>query len=442
MNVKVENLEKNMAKLTIEVDADKVDEALNKEYNRQKNKMSVPGFRKGKVPRQMIEKMYGPEIFYEGASNILLQETYPEAYDESGLEIVSQPKVEIEQLEKGKPFIYTAEVAVKPEVTLGKYMGITVTKVDTDVTDAEIEERLKEEQKKSAREVKVEDRAVENGDVVDIDFEGFKDGVAFDGGKGEHYKLEIGSHSFVDTFEDQLVGKNIGDDVEVNVTFPEDYGQPSLAGAPALFKVHIHGITVKELPELDDDFAGDAGFDSMDEYKEDIKKSLAETKEKNARREQEDEAVEKIVADSKMDIPEAMIEHQIDNEIREMSQSMRYQGLSFDQYLQFTGMTMDKMREQIRPESLKRIQSSLVLEAIAKAENVEANDADIEKEIEEMASMYGMKPEDLNHNIGDEERENMKKDICIKKALDIVMDNSKKRAKAKKKAKDEGEAEE
>lgn len=442
MNVKVENLEKNMAKLTIEVDADKVDEALNKEYNRQKNKMSIPGFRKGKVPRQMIEKMYGPEIFYEGASNILLQETYPEAYDESGLEIVSQPKVEIEQLEKGKPFIYTAEVAVKPEVTLGKYMGITVTKVDTDVTDAEIEERLKEEQKKSAREVKVEDRAVENGDVVDIDFEGFKDGVAFDGGKGEHYKLEIGSHSFVDTFEDQLVGKNIGDDVEVNVTFPEDYGQPSLAGAPALFKVHIHGITVKELPELDDDFAGDAGFDSMDEYKEDIKKSLAETKEKNARREQEDEAVEKIVADSKMDIPEAMIEHQIDNEIREMSQSMRYQGLSFDQYLKFTGMTMDKMREQIRPESLKRIQSSLVLEAIAKAENVEANDADIEKEIEEMASMYGMKPEDLNHNIGDEERENMKKDICIKKALDIVMDNSKKRAKAKKKAKDEGEAEE
>ena len=400
MSVQVETLEKNMAKLTVEISADRLEKALDAAYNKQKKSISLPGFRKGKVPRAMVEKMYGVEVFYEDAANILLQETYPEAYDESGLDIVSQPTIDVVQLEKGKSFIYTAEVAVKPEVTLGKYKGVTVTKIDTSVTDEEVDAEVETQRNNNARTVSVE-RPIENGDTAVIDFEGFVDDVAFEGGKGENYDLEIGSHSFIDTFEDQLVGKVAGDDVDVQVTFPEQYQAEELAGKPALFKVKIHEVKAKELPELDDEFAQDVSeFDTLAEYKEDVKKKLTERKEADAHRTKEDEAI-----------------------------AMMQQGLSMEQYMQFTGMTMDKFKEQVRPDAVKRIQSSLVLEQIAKDENLEVTDADVEAEVEKMAAAYGMEVDKIKDYIQDAEKESMKKDIAIEKAVSFIMDNVKERAK-------------
>jgi len=440
MSVQVENLEKNMAKLTIEVEADKFEKALDQAYNRQKKSISVPGFRKGKVPRQMVEKMYGAEVFFEDAANILMQETYGDAYDECGLDIVSQPQVEVVQMEKGKNFIYTATVAVKPEVTLGKYMGVTVTKIDTSVSDEEVDEAIERERQASGRMVTV-DRAIENGDTANINFEGFQDGVAFEGGKGENYNLEIGSHSFIDTFEDQLVGKKAGDEVEVNVTFPEEYQAKELAGKPAMFKVTVNSVTAKELPELDNEFAEDKGFDTVEEYKESVRKNLEETKEKDAKRTKEDEAIAKIVDKSKMDIPEAMIDMQVNSMINDMANSMMQQGLSMDQYMQFTGQTMDQFKEQVRPDAVERIKSSLVLEAIAKEENIEVTDADVDAEIEKMAQMYNMKVEDIKKYMQDSEAETMKKDIAIQKAVELVMENRKERAKAKRKTAAEKAAE-
>ena len=434
MSVQVETLEKNMAKLTVEIEAERLEKALDAAYNKQKKSISMPGFRKGKVPRAMVEKMYGVEVFYEDAANILLQETYPEAYDESGLEIVSQPSIDVVQLEKGKPFIYTAEVAVKPEVTLGKYKGVTVTKIDTSVSDEEVDAEVETQRNNNARTVSVE-RPIENGD-----FEGFVDDVAFEGGKGENYDLEIGSHSFIDTFEDQLVGKVAGDDVEVNVTFPEQYQAEELAGKPAVFKVKIHEVKAKELPELDDEFAQDVSeFDTLAEYKEDVKKKLTERKEADAHRTKEDEAIEKIIDDAKMDIPEAMIDNQVNSMINDFANNMMQQGLSMEQYMQFTGMTMDKFKEQVRPDAVKRIQSSLVLEQIAKDENLEVTDADVDAEIEKMAAAYGMEVDKVKEYIQDAERESMKKDIAIQKAADFIMENVKERAKrtTKKAAADE-----
>ena len=433
MSVKVENLEHNMAKLTIEVEADVFDKALDKAYNRQKNSISIPGFRKGKVPRQMVEKMYGAAVFYEDAANIVIQDTYPSAYDESGLDIVSQPEVDIEQVENGKNFIYTAVVAVKPEVKLGKYNGITLTKIDTSVSDEEVDTELETVRQNNARIVSVE-RPVEMGDTANIDFEGFVDGVAFEGGKDENYELEIGSHSFIDTFEDQIVGKNIGDEFDVNVTFPEQYQAADLAGKPAVFKVKVNAVSAKELPEVDDEFVQDISeSNTVAEYREELRAELQKSKEDSARREKEDEAVKKIVEKSEMDIPEAMIENQVNQMINEMANSMAQQGLSMEQYMQFTGQTIDSFKEQVRPDALTRIQSSLVLEQIAKDENIEVTDADVEAEIEKMASMYGMKADDLKNYIQDAERENMKKDLAVQKALDFVMDNAKERAKAKSK---------
>lgn len=435
MSVQVETLEKNMAKLTVEVPADRLEKALDAAYNKQKNSISVPGFRKGKVPRAMVEKMYGAEVFYEDAANILLQETYPEAYDESGLEIVSQPSVEIVQLEKGKTFIYTAEVAVKPEVTLGKYKGITVTKIDTTVTDEEVDTEIETQRNHNARTVSVE-RPVEMGDTAVIDFEGFMDGVAFEGGKGENFDLEIGSHSFIDTFEDQLIGKSCGEEVEVNVTFPEGYQAEELAGKPAVFKVKINEIKAKELPELDDEFAQDVSeCDTLAEYREEVKKNLTERKEADARRAKEEEAIDKIVDDAKMDIPEAMIENQVNSMINDFANNMMQQGLSMEQYMQFTGMTMDKFREQVRPDAVKRIQASLVLEQIAKDENIEVTEADVETEFENMAKAYGMDVEQLKGYMQGAEKESMKKDIAVQKAVELVMENAKERAKAKSSAK-------
>ncbi|WP_418372464.1 trigger factor [Agathobacter sp.] len=434
MSVQVENLEHNMAKLTINVSAEELEKALDSAYKKQKGQISVPGFRKGKVPRAMIEKMYGAGVFYEDAANILMQQTYPAAVDESGVDIVSRPTVDVVQIEKGKEFIYTAEVAVRPEVTLGKYMGVTVTKIDTTVTDEEVDAELENQRNKNARTVTVTDRPVAEGDTAVIDFEGFVDGVAFEGGKGENHPLEIGSHTFIDTFEDQLVGKNTGDEVEVNVTFPEKYQAEDLAGKPATFKVKINEIKTKELPELDDEFAQDAaGVDTLAEYKEELKKNLTEKKETEAKKTKEDEAIKKIIDKSKMDIPEAMINTQCETMVEEFAQRIAQSGLTMEQYLQFSGMTVDQLKEQVRPEALTRIQSSLVLEQIAKDENIEVTDADVDAEVEKMAKAYGMEPDKLKEYMGDAEKESMKKDIAITKAVDLIMDNIKERAKAKRK---------
>ena len=440
MSVQVENLEKNMVKLTIEVPAEELEKAIDAAYKKQKNQISIPGFRKGKVPRAMVEKMYGVEVFYEDAANTLMQQNYPSAVEESGVDIVSRPSIDVVQIEKGKPFIYTAEVAVRPEVTLGKYMGVTVTKIDTSVSDDEVAEALEQQRNNNARTISVTDRPVAVGDTAVIDFEGFVDGVAFEGGKGENHPLEIGSHTFIDNFEDQLVGKNAGDEVEVNVTFPEQYQAADLAGKPASFKVKINEIKAKELPELDDEFAQDVSeFDTLAEYKESLKKNLEEKKENEAKRTKEDEAVQKIIDKSKMDIPEAMIDTQCETMIEEFAQRIAQSGLSMDQYLQFSGLTVDGLKEQVRPEALSRIQASLVLEQIAKDENIEVSDDDVNAEIEKMAASYGMEADKLKEYMGDAEKESMKKDLAINKAVELVMSNVKERAKAKSKKEKEAE---
>ena len=440
MSVQVENLEKNMVKLTIEVPAEELEKAIDAAYKKQKNQISIPGFRKGKVPRAMVEKMYGVEVFYEDAANTLMQQNYPSAVEESGVDIVSRPSIDVVQIEKGKSFIYTAEVAVRPEVTLGKYMGVTVTKIDTSVSDDEVAEALEQQRNNNARTISVTDRPVAVGDTAVIDFEGFVDGVAFEGGKGENHPLEIGSHTFIDNFEDQLVGKNAGDEVEVNVTFPEQYQAADLAGKPATFKVKINEIKAKELPELDDEFAQDVSeFDTLAEYKESLKKNLEEKKENEAKRTKEDEAVQKIIDKSKMDIPEAMIDTQCETMIEEFAQRIAQSGLSMDQYLQFSGLTVDGLKEQVRPEALSRIQASLVLEQIAKDENIEVSDDDVNAEIEKMAASYGMEADKLKEYMGDAEKESMKKDLAINKAVELVMSNVKERAKAKSKKEKEAE---
>ena len=370
-----------------------------------------------------------------------MQENYPDAVKESGLDIVSQPTVDVTQIEKGKSFIFTAEVAVRPEVTLGKYKGVTVTKIDTSVTDEEVDKEVENERNKNARTVTVEDRPVQEGDTAIIDFEGFVDGVAFEGGKGENHPLEIGSHTFIDTFEDQLVGKNAGDDVDVNVTFPAEYQAKDLAGKPALFKVKIHEIKTKELPELNDEFAQDVSeFNTLAEYKEDVKKKLTERKENEAKRTKEDEAVQKIIDKSTMELPDAMIDTQVNSMINEFAQRMASQGLTLDQYMQFSGVTMDKLKEQVRPEAVTRIKSSLVLEQIAKEENIEISDDEVAEEIEKMAKAYGMEADKLKEYMGDSEKESMKRDLAIQKAVDLIMENVKERAKAKSKKEKEAEA--
>ena len=440
MSVQVENLEKNMVKLTIEVPAEELEKAIDVAYKKQKNQISIPGFRKGKVPRAMVEKMYGVEVFYEDAANTLMQQNYPSAVEESGVDIVSRPSIDVVQIEKGKPFIYTAEVAVRPEVTLGKYMGVTVTKIDTSVSDDEVAEALEQQRNNNARTISVTDRPVAVGDTAVIDFEGFVDGVAFEGGKGENHPLEIGSHTFIDNFEDQLVGKNAGDEVEVNVTFPEQYQAADLAGKPATFKVKINEIKAKELPELDDEFAQDVSeFDTLAEYKESLKKNLEEKKENEAKRTKEDEAVQKIIDKSKRDIPEAILDTQCETMIEEFAQRIAQSGLSSDQSLQFSGLTVDGLKEQVRPEALSRIQASLVLEQIAKDENIEVSDDDVNAEIEKMAASYGMEADKLKEYMGDAEKESMKKDLAINKAVILVMYNVKERAKAKSKKEKEAE---
>ena len=443
MSVQVENLEKNMAKLTIEVAAEKVEDAIQAAYMKEKGKISVPGFRKGKVPRKMIEKMYGAGVFYEDAANTLIQENYAQAVEESGVDVVSRPTIEVVQIEAGKPFIFTAEVAVKPEVTLGDYKGVEVPKTEITVTDEDVEAELKKEQEKNSRTITVEDRAAQNGDTATIDFEGFVDGEAFEGGKGTDYPLTLGSNTFIPGFEEQLVGANTGDHVEVKVTFPEDYHAEDLKGKEAVFKCTVHEIKAKELPELNDEFAQDVSeFNTLEEYKEDLKKHLEVQKEDEAKRTKEDEAIQKIIDKSTMEIPEAMIKTQCENMVNEFAQRLAQSGLSMEQYMQFSGLTLDKLEEQVRPEAETRIKSSLVLEQIAKDENIEVSEEEIDAEIEKMAKAYGMEADKLKEYMGDAEKESMKRDISVTKAVDLVMENVKERAKAKTKKEKEAEAEE
>ncbi len=425
MSVQVENLEKNMAKLTVEVPAEELDKAIQAAYMKQKSKISVPGFRKGKVPRAMIEKMYGVEIFYDDAVNDILSKEYPKAAQESGLEIVSRPSIDVVQIEKGKDLIFTAEVAVKPEVTLGDYLGVPVKKADISVTEEEVSAEIEKERESNARMVTVEGRAVEEGDTVVIDYEGFADGVAFEGGKGENHPLVIGSHAFIDTFEEQLIGKNTGDAVTVNVTFPEEYHAPELAGKPAMFQVRINEVKAKELPELDDEFAQDVSeFDTLAEYRESVHKKLIERKENEARRLKENEVIEKIIEGSQMEIPDAMVQTQAETMVDEFSSRIAQQGLSMEQYMQFTGMTQDKLMEQMKPDALKRIQSGLVLEAIAKAENIEVAQEDVDAEITTMAEMYGMEADKLQEIMGDSEKDSVKKDLAIQKAVELIVEKA------------------
>ena len=401
MSFTVENLEeKNMVKLVIESTAEEFEAGLNTAYNKNKSKISLPGFRKGKAPRKMIEKMYGAEVFYEDAANSIIPDAYAKAADECGLELVSQPKINVTQLEAGKPFIFEAVVATKPEVELGQYKGVEVTKADTEATDADVEEELKRVQDQNSRTVAVTDRAVKDGDNTVIDFEGFVDGVAFEGGKGTDYPLTIGSHSFIDTFEDQIIGMNIGDEKEINVTFPEEYHVDDLKGKPAMFKVSVKEIKEKQLPELNDEFAQDVSdFDTLDEYKDDLKNKIADRKSREAKAKQEDEAIAKIIESSKMDIPDAMVDTQVNRMVEDFAQRLQQQGLSVEQYFQYTGMTAGKIMEEMKPEAVKRIQSRLVLEAVVKAENIETSDEEFEAELKKMAEAYKMELDQIKEGM-------------------------------------------
>ena len=426
MSLQVEKLENNTAKLTIEVPAEEFDKAIQAAYQKNKNKFNVPGFRKGKVPYAMVEKMYGACVFYEEAANELIPDAYANAAAESELEIVARPEINVTQIEKGKSFIFEAEVTLKPEIKLGKYKGVKVEAMDTTVTDEDVAAELDKVKEQNARLVAADDKAVEDGDQTTIDFEGFVDGVAFEGGKGEDYPLTIGSHSFIDTFEEQLIGKKVGEEVEVNVTFPEQYQAEELAGKPAMFKVTIKEIKVKEYPELDDDFAQDVSeFDTLDEYKADIKKNLEEKKAQEAEADKESKVIEAIVNDSEMDIPEKMIEAQCQQMVEEFAQNIAMQGISFDQYMQFTGTTVDQLTEQVKPQAEARVQSSLVLEAIVKAEKIEASDEEFDEEIKRMAERYQMEADKVNELLSDDDKKNIRADICARKAAKLVVEKAK-----------------
>ena len=426
MSLQVEKLEKNMAKLTIEASAEDLEKAIEKAYQKQKKQISIPGFRKGKVPRQMVEKMYGKAVFYEDAANELIPDAYEKALEECEEDIVSSPKIEVTQIEAGKPFVFTATVALKPEVKLGKYKGVKVDKIDVEVTDADVDAEIDKEREKNARNITVEDRAVKDGDITTLDFEGFVDGVAFDGGKGENYPLTIGSGAFIPGFEEQLVGAEIGKEVEVKVTFPEDYQAENLKGKDAVFKCTVKEIKEKQLPELDDEFAGEVSeFDTLAEYKEDVKKTLTEKKQKDAKNAKENAAVDAAVAVCEMEIPEAMLETQQKQMLDEFAQRISMQGLTMEQYFQFTGSSYQQMFEQVKPQAEERIKARLVLDAIAKAENLEATEEEYEKELQNMEDIYQMELDKVKELLGDREKKNIMQDLAVRKAAEFVADNAK-----------------
>lgn len=426
MSVQVEKLEKNMAKLTVEVSTEDFKAAIKKAYNKTKNRFAIPGFRKGKASQAVIEKMYGEAVFYEDAADEAINASYAEAMKESGLDIVSRPEVTIEQIGKDQAFIYSALVAVKPEVTLGEYKGVEVEKADASVTAEDVEAELKRVQEQNARLLTIEDRPVADGDQTVIDFEGFVDGKGFEGGKAEDYPLTIGSHSFIDTFEEQLIGKNIGEECEVNVTFPTEYHAAELAGKPAMFKVTVKEIKAKELPALDDEFASEVSdFDTLDEYKKDIEKKLQERKEKAAASQNEDRVVAKVVENATMEIPDRMVDAQVDNMLQDTARRMQSQGLSMDLYMKYTGMNVDQMKDQFRPDAVKRIQTRLVLEAVAKAENIEVSEEKIDEEIAKMAESYKMEADKLKSYMTDSDKDQMKQDLAVQAAVDLLVSEAK-----------------
>ena len=425
MSLQVEKLEHNMAKLTVEVAAEDVEKALQAAYLKQRKQINIPGFRKGKVPRQMIEKMYGPEVFYDEAANNMIPDAYAKAYDESELDIVSQPKIEVVQMEKGKPFIFTAEVATKPEVTLGDYKGLKVDKVSTRVTQKEVDEEIEKERERNARTIEVTDRAVQDKDEVTLDFEGFVDGVAFEGGKGEDYPLTIGSGSFIPGFEEQLIGAEIDKEVEVNVTFPKEYHSEELAGKDATFKCTVHTIKAKELPELDDEFASEVSeCETMDAYRAEVKKNIKERKERTGKEKKENQAVDQAIENAQMDIPEVMIEFQVRQMADDFARRIQQQGLTVEQYFQFTGMTAEKMLEEMRPQAEKSIKTRLVLEAIVKAENIEVSDERVEEELTKMAEAYQMEVEKLKEFMGENEKKQIKEDLAVQEAITLLVNES------------------
>lgn len=426
MSLSVEKLDGSMAKLTITVPAEEFTKAITEVYNKEKSKFSVPGFRKGKVPQAYIEKMYGPIIFYEDAANKLINEYYPKALEECDEEIVSNPEIDVEQIEKGKDLIFTALVAVKPEIKIGEYKGVEIEKIDATVTEDEVMAKILEEQKQNSRSVPVEDRAAQMDDEVTINFDGYMDGIAFEGGLGENYKLTLGSHSFIDTFEDQIVGKNIGDKFDVNVTFPEEYHATELAGKPAVFKVELLAINAIELPELDDEFASEvSSFDTYEEYKEDVKKILEVKKEKDVKREKQAKIIEKLSESAEVELPEAMVKYNQEKMYDELAQSMMYQGIQMDQYLKIVNATKEDLLERVKPDAIARIKTGLVLEAVAKAEGIVASDDEFNEEFQNMASTYQMEPDKLKELMGEKEMEMMKKDIAARKAMDFLVENSK-----------------
>lgn len=426
MSLSVEKLEDSMAKLTIEVPAEEFSKAIAEAYNKNKNKFSVPGFRKGKVPQAYIEKMYGPSVFYEDAANKLINEYYPKEIADCDLEIVSNPEIDVEQIEKGKSFIFTAMVATKPEIKLGEYKGIEIDKIDNEVTDEDVMAEILKTQKENSRSIPVEDRAAAMDDEVTINYEGFVDDVAFEGGKDENHKLVLGSHSFIDTFEEQIVGKNIGDKFDVNVTFPEKYHAPELAGKPAVFKVELVGINSIELPELDDEFAEEvSSFDTFDEYKEDVRKTLQVKKEREVTNRKQEAVLAKIAEATEMNIPEPMIKYNQEKMFDEFGQNLMYQGINMEQYLALMGTTKEKMLDQIKPDAIKRIKNGLILEAVVDAENITATDEELEEELNKMAEAYQMEIDKLKELVGDGEMESVKKDIAVRKALAFLSDNCK-----------------
>ena len=422
MSLQVERLEHNMAKLTIEVPAEEVEKALQAAYLKERGKISLPGFRKGRVPRQMIEKMYGPEVFYDEAANRMISEAYAKAYDECELELVSQPKIEITQLEKGKEFIFTAEVAVKPEVKLGEYKGLKVDKVSTRVTQKEVDEEIDKERERNARTIDVTDRAVQDKDQITLDFKGFVDGVAFEGGKASDYPLTIGSGAFIPGFEDQLIGANIDEEKEINVTFPEEYQAKELAGKAAVFKCTVHSIKAKELPELDDEFVSDVSekSETVDAYKAEVKAKIKERKENEGKQKREDQSVEQAVANAEMDIPEAMISFQSRQMVDDFARRIMQQGMTMEQYFQFTGLSEEKMMEEFKPEAEKRIRTRLTLEAIVAAENIEVSEERLDEELQKMADSYKMEVDKLKEYMGENEKKQMKEDIAIQEAVTLI----------------------
>lgn len=426
MSVQVENLEKNTAKLTIEVPAEKFEEAVQHSYNKNKGKFNIPGFRKGKAPFNMIKKMYGVGVFYEDAVDEVIDASYPDAAKESGLEIVSRPAVSIEQIEEGKSFVYTAKVAVKPEVTLGQYKGVEVQKTKSDVTEEDIETEIKRAREKNSRLITVEDRGVEDGDQVTIDFDGSVDGKRFEGGKAEDYPLTIGSHTFIDNFEEQLIGKKTGEECEVNVTFPAEYHVEELKNKPAVFKVKVKEIQRKELPEANDEFASEVSdFDTMEEYKKDLTEKLQAEKIEAAKTADEDKVVAKVIENATMEIPDQMVEEQVNGMVNDYARRLESQGISFKQYVEITGMTAEKIGEQMKPQAIKRIQTRLVLEAVVKAENIQADDAAVEEQFDKMAADFKMDKEQIKGMFGEEQMAQLKEDLAVQKAIDFLVAEAK-----------------